>query len=51
MFWVALIHRWTGAFIGLLLAVLGLSGTLLLYKDAWLRTTVPHAAEAPSPLR
>lgn len=49
MFWVALIHRWTGAFIGLLLAVLGLSGTLLLYKDAWLRTTVPHAAEAPLP--
>ena len=49
MFWVALIHRWTGAFIGLLLAVLGLSGTLLLYKDAWLRTTVLHAAEAPLP--
>lgn len=47
MFWVALIHRWTGAFIGLLLAALGLSGTLLLYKDAWLRATVPHAAEAP----
>lgn len=45
MFWVALIHRWTGAFIGLLLAALGLSGTLLLFKDAWLRTTVPHAAE------
>lgn len=47
MFWVALIHRWTGALIGLLLAALGLSGTLLLYKDAWLRATVPHAAEAP----
>lgn len=46
MFWVALIHRWTGAFIGLLLAVLGLSGTLLLFKDPWLRATVPHAAEA-----
>ena len=46
MFWVALIHRWTGAFIGLLLAALGLSGTLLLFKDAWLRATVPHAAEA-----
>lgn len=47
MFWVALMHRWAGAFIGLLLAVLGLSGTLLLYEDAWLRATVPHAAEAP----
>ena len=46
MFWVGLIHRWTGACLGLLLAVLGLSGTLLLFKDAWLRTTVPHAAEA-----
>ncbi|MGH8237981.1 MAG: PepSY-associated TM helix domain-containing protein [Steroidobacteraceae bacterium] len=46
MFWVALIHRWTGAFLGLLLAALGLSGTLLLFKDAWLRATVPHAAEA-----
>lgn len=49
MFWVTLIHRWTGAFIGLLLAALGLSGTLLLYKDAWLRATVPHAADAPLP--
>lgn len=49
MFWVTLIHRWTGASIGLLLAALGLSGTLLLYKDAWLRATVPHAAEAPLP--
>ena len=46
MFWLALIHRWTGAFIGLLLAALGLSGTLLLLKDPWLRATVPHAAEA-----
>jgi uncharacterized iron-regulated membrane protein len=46
LFWLALIHRWTGAFIGLLLAALGLSGTLLLFKDAYLRATVPHAAEA-----
>jgi uncharacterized iron-regulated membrane protein len=43
--WVDWIHRWTGACIGLLLATLGLSGTLLLYEDAWLRATVPHAAE------
>lgn len=47
MFWIALLHRWTGACIGLLLAALGFSGTLLLYKDAWLRATVPHAAESP----
>jgi uncharacterized iron-regulated membrane protein len=46
VFWIGLLHRWTGAFIGLLLAALGLSGTLLLYKDAWLRATVPHADEA-----
>ena len=44
MLWIDRIHRWTGAVIGLLLAVLGLSGTLLLYEDAWLRATVPHAA-------
>lgn len=47
MCWVRLIHRWAGAAIGLLLAVLGLSGTLLLYEDAWLRATVPHAADPP----
>lgn len=46
MLWLDRIHRWTGAFIGLWLAVLGLSGTLLLYEDAWLRATVPHADEA-----
>ena len=45
MLWIHRIHRWTGGFIGLLLAALGLTGTLLLYEDAWLRATVPHAAE------
>lgn len=29
------IHRWAGGFIGLLLAVLGLSGTLLLWEGSW----------------
>lgn len=43
MLWIHRIHRWTGAFSGLLLAALGLSGTLLLFEDAWLRATVPHA--------
>jgi uncharacterized iron-regulated membrane protein len=43
--WLYRIHRWTGGFIGLLLAALGLTGTLLLYEDAWLRATVPHADE------
>ena len=27
--------------------MLGLSGTLLLYEEAWLRATVPHATVAP----
>lgn len=45
MLWLDRIHRWTGGFVGLLLAALGLSGTLLLYEDAWLRATVPHADE------
>lgn len=43
---VRLIHRWTGGLIGLLLALLGLTGTLLLHEDAFLRATVPHAADA-----
>lgn len=41
-----LLHRWTGGFVGLLLALLGLSGALLVHKDAFLRITVPHAADA-----
>lgn len=40
------LHRWTGALIGLLLTLLGLTGTLLLHKDVWLRWTLPHAADA-----
>lgn len=45
---VDLMHRWTGGVMGLLLMVMGLSGTLLVHQDAWLRATLPHAAE---PLR
>jgi uncharacterized iron-regulated membrane protein len=41
-----LLHRWTGGLIGLLLAVLGLTGTLLLHEDAFLRATLPHARDA-----
>lgn len=40
-----LLHRWAGGLIGLLLALLGLSGTLLVHEDAFLRATVPHAAD------
>ncbi|RPF71114.1 PepSY-associated TM helix domain-containing protein [Aurantiacibacter spongiae] len=33
---LALLHRWTGGLIGLLLAVIGLSGTVLLWEDSWI---------------
>lgn len=42
---VRLAHRWTGGLIGLLLFVLGLTGTVLVFKDDWLRAVVPHATE------
>lgn len=38
------LHRWTGGLIGLVLLVLGLSGTVLLHRDAWIG--VPHADDA-----
>ena len=34
--WLALLHRWAGGFAGLLLAVLALSGTLLVWEEAWI---------------
>lgn len=46
MLLVSWIHRWVGGLIGLLLALLGLTGTLLLWKGAWLRMTVPVADDA-----
>jgi uncharacterized iron-regulated membrane protein len=39
-----LVHRWLGGLIGLVLAVLGLTGTLLLHKTAWI--ALPHADDA-----
>ena len=41
-----LLHRWTGGLIGLLLAVLGFTGALLVHEDAFLRASLPHAADA-----
>jgi uncharacterized iron-regulated membrane protein len=38
---IDLLHRWTGGLIGLLLAVLGLSGAILVHKNAWVM--LPHA--------
>lgn len=39
-----LLHRWIGGLIGLVLAVLGFSGALLVHKDAWV--LLPHASDA-----
>lgn len=45
---LAWVHRWTGGIIGLLLALIGLTGTLLLWKGAWLALSVPMAGNAYS---
>lgn len=42
---LGLIHRWTGGLLGLVLAVLGMTGALMVHKDVWLRATLPHAAD------
>lgn len=39
-----LAHRWTGGLLGLVLAILGLSGALLVHRDAWV--WLPHAGDA-----
>ena len=36
-----LLHRWGGGVIGLILAVMGLTGAILVHKDAWI--ALPHA--------
>lgn len=41
-----LIHRWAGAVLGLVLAVLGLTGAVLVQKEAWIG--LPHAGDAPT---
>lgn len=41
---IDLLHRWTGGLIGLLLAALGLSGAILVYKDSLVM--LPHARDA-----
>lgn len=40
-----LLHRWLGGTIGLLLAVLGVSGAILVHKDVWVG--VPGVHDAP----
>ena len=41
---IELAHRWMGGFIGLLLALLGLSGAILAHKSSWIM--LPHAGDA-----
>src|SRR5918911_5078406 len=36
------IHRWTGAFLGLLLAILGLTGAILVWEGAWIGVPGAH---------
>lgn len=43
-----LVHRWTGGMIGLLLAVIGLSGTVLIHKDAWITLPGVEATQQQS---
>lgn len=38
------LHRWTGGFLGLILALLGLTGAILVHRDAWIM--LPHAGDA-----
>lgn len=38
------LHRWTGGLVGLLLVVMGLSGAILVHRDAWV--LLPHAGDA-----
>jgi uncharacterized iron-regulated membrane protein len=42
---LSLLHRWLGATTGLLLALLGFTGALLVWRDEL--TFVPHAGDAP----
>ncbi|WCM26745.1 PepSY domain-containing protein [Sphingomonas sp. QA11] len=44
MRWLDLIHRWTGGVIGLVLAIMGLTGAILVHKESWI--ALPHAGDA-----
>lgn len=43
---IDLLHRWLGGTIGLLLAVLGVSGAILAHKDAWIGVSGVRDAQA-----
>ncbi|MGE8143173.1 PepSY-associated TM helix domain-containing protein [Novosphingobium sp. NPDC080210] len=41
---IELLHRWGGGLLGLILAVLGLTGAILVYKETWI--ALPHVDDA-----
>lgn len=44
MRYLDLLHRWGGGVLGLILAVLALTGTILIHKEEWI--ALPHSADA-----
>ncbi|MGN6376000.1 MAG: PepSY-associated TM helix domain-containing protein [Sphingomonas sp.] len=44
MKWIDLAHRWTGGIVGVILVLMGLTGTLLLHRNAWI--ALPHTGDA-----
>ena len=46
---LAWLHRWTGGIVGLVLALLGLSGAALVWKDDWIALPYAGAAAQTSP--
>jgi len=44
MKWLDLLHRWAGGLVGLILAMLGLTGAILVHRNAWVM--LPHAGDA-----
>jgi uncharacterized iron-regulated membrane protein len=41
---LSILHRWSGGLVGLLLALLGLTGTILVWEGEWIG--VPGAGDA-----
>jgi len=42
MKYLSILHRWSGGLVGLLLAVIGLSGTILLWEGSWVSVPGAH---------
>ena len=47
---LSLLHRWTGGIVGILLAVIGLSGTVLLWEDSWIMLDGAHDLALADPV-